>query len=334
MLPTILMLTALIAVAAAGCSSNKETPDITAVTVTPTQAGSVSSEITPSQGSSSEDVSRNGNEGTGTPSPTQGTDPDVSASPTPSTEPDPPSPTEKPDDNTLTGIPDDEDDRDLTPDPVDSSDKAVIEEYWNDSFLIWLPMIDSGRFKRFESDETHDYITLEDITVKTVKNYIKNLSRNGFSEDAGYSDVNGNPIEFDEDKPFRYSAYNNDGWNVQLDYDPDSRNMTISSGYDSDKDDDEYGTLKAETLIGKLPDFTWGDFDSSKQEGSMVYCIFSNVDPECSDYVKSLKKAGFTEEADEGNEDGIVWYIASNAEGLMCEFIYTEGAARIGCGRE
>ncbi len=334
-LPAVTALALIVAAAAGGCSGNTKTPDITAATVTPTQGGDIfqaSPAVQDNDPAGMTDNEKNDNNAVPKPAPT---DPgkDVTSTPDPKQENASPTPTLGADKNDVTGEPDNDPEPTGDADP-DDGDRAVITEHWNESFLIWLPPIGSGSFKRFESDETHDYITLEDISVKNVKEYIEKLTGAGFIEDAGYSDVNGAPSEFSENIPFRYSAYNEDGWNVQLDYDPGKSLLTIGSGYDPDTDDDEYARLREETLIGKLPEFIWGDFDSSKQEGSMIYCIFSNVDPECSEYVESLKAAGFTEEADEGSEDGIIWYIASDGEGLMCDFIYTEGAARCGCGRE
>ena len=336
---TVLM--ALIVTAAVGCSKEKKSPDITAATVTPTQPGSISPEATPEAPDGPKDNGNTGNNDIKTPSPTQPGDvTGTETSPAPTDVQTEPTPTGKDDrDNETTGTPDDgngqpgeNDADDDDPDDGDEEDKAVIEGYWNESFLIWLPGITSGKFERFESDETHDYITLSNISAKNVKSYINKLTKGGFSTDAVYTDFDGGVSEFSESTPFRYSAYNKDGWNVQLDYDPDSRVLTIGSGYDAEKDEDEYSTLREETAIGILPEFDYGDFDSSKEEDGIVYCIFSNVDPACEEYVGKLKKAGFTLEADEGSEDGIIWYNASDADGRVCEFIYTEGAARIGCG--
>ncbi|MCR5324642.1 MAG: hypothetical protein K6E85_15405 [Lachnospiraceae bacterium] len=227
----------------------------------------------------------------------------------------------------------DDDDPDDPDDPDDDSEE--INEYWEGSFLVWLPRFKKGNFAGFDSDETHDFLTLENVSEKSVRKYIKTLTKQGFSVDAAFTDAEGgmlSGIDGTEDIHFIYSAENEDGWCAKLDYDPETKILTIGSGYAVAETTDVYGKLREETALGLIPEFTYGDFDSSKQEGGMYYAIFTNVTGKYEKYTDQLKKAGFVEEADEGNVDGIIWYNAYDAEGNACEFIYSDGVARIGCG--
>ncbi|MBO4414743.1 MAG: hypothetical protein J5824_02035 [Lachnospiraceae bacterium] len=337
-----------------GCGKKDITTDITAVT--PTQMGTVDPAIT-------------GNDtNPGTPSPAgNGKGPGVSqtpagdgsnqegqpvTTPTPDTGADPTGtvPTEKPDTADVT--PDGEDGENgqkTTPEPTgmetdnteddddDDPDEnnAETDEYWEGSFLVWLPRFKKGSFSKFNSDETHDFLTLENVSEESVRKYIKTLTKRGFSIDTAYTDAEGNVIaeaEETEERHFIYSAENEDGWSAMLDYDPETRILTIGSGYQMAETTDVYGQLRDETALGLIPEFTYGDFDSSKQDGEMYYAIFSNVTGKYGRYVEQLKKAGFTEDADEGDVDGILWYNAVNEEGYSCEFIYSDGVVRIGCG--
>lgn len=337
---------------AAGCQKENKTPGITAVTPTqmtaiePTKGGRITDNNTQSPGPG-------GNEAGISAAPTgqeNANDPDSHAriSPTPDTGvTQVPAPTGegstagRPDENTddtRTGptgsentIPDDADDNDDAPD----DDNEETAEYWEGSFLVWLPRFKKGSFAGFDSDETHDYITLENVSGKSVRKYIKTLTQQGFSLNTGYSDAEGNPLPDAADAEntrFLYHALNEDDWCARLDYDPDTGILIIGSGYEQNETTDVYGRLREETALGLIPEFTYGEFDSSKQEGGMYYVVFSNVSGKYGKYVDQLKKAGFTEEADEGDVDGIIWYNAVNADGYACEFIYSDGVARIGCG--
>ena len=131
---------------------------------------------------------------------------------------------------------------------------------------------------------------------------------------------------------FLYSASNEDGWRVSLVYDYDKDYYTIGSGYDIPEEQDIYAQLREETLLGLIPEFEYGIFDSSSQDHDMYYVVFSDVDEECAAYIEELKNAGFINDADEGSSDGIIWYNAYDEEDHYCDFIYTDGFVRLGCG--
>ncbi|MCR5332216.1 MAG: hypothetical protein K6E62_13690 [Lachnospiraceae bacterium] len=322
-----------------GCSKETKDPGITEVTPTamgdtgPTQGGKNTTTPTPTA-VAGEDTPAIQPTPTGSEqAPDKENEPVVS--PAPVEDPVTPSGTESPETDG------DGNDAAKEPDGQDAEENGtdvdpVIEEYWTGSFLIWLPQIGKGSFKDFGSDETHDFIILENITEKNVKSYIKKLTKNGFTTDRVYLSENGEvlPDKDDITGGFGYRASNDDGWSAQLAYDPESGTLTVTSGYDIEEEADAYDLLRAETPLGLLPGFTFGTFDSSKQDGEMYYAIFSNVEGDYAGYTELLKEAGFTLEADEGDSDGIIWYYAYNEDGYFCEFNYTDGMARIGCGTD
>ena len=215
---------------------------------------------------------------------------------------------------------------------TDASEQTVIDEYWKNSFLVWLPEPEGGRFAGFDSDETHDRIILEGMTRKKVLKYIEELEESGFICNAVYENASGEPADGPADGEFGFYACNEDGWSARLRFDPSSGRLTIASGYDVDDAQDIYAELRAGTYLGLLPVFTYGTFDSYNQDGDTYYAVFSNVEGDYSAYCGELKEAGFTEDIDEGDSDGIVWYNAVSMDGYVCEYIYTDGIARIGCG--
>lgn len=211
-------------------------------------------------------------------------------------------------------------------DRVNDSDADKIREYWSNSFLVWLPVFEKASYLDTAHDETHDYIMLGDISASDIEHYISDLTGAGFNTGAGYID---HP-DFRFGGSLEYSASNSEGWEAFIDYDDATCIAIIGSGY-SEPPSDGYRELMQNTLLGKLPEFTYGTFDSGMNDGSTQYAIFYDADSDCSVYIDELKDAGFILDADEGNESGIIWYNAERPDGLVCEFIYTGGMVRIGC---
>ncbi len=219
-----------------------------------------------------------------------------------------------------------------TDDDPEEKDAETIREYWNDSFLIWLPLFDKGSFESFSSDETHDFIKLSGIKADSVKKYIEKLTGNGFDINRTFTDKNGTPAEGAKEGSFCYFADNDDGWHVSLEYDGDRKTLVIGSGYEDVQNEDVYAQLRNETALAFLPEFTYGEYDSSSQDDDMQYVIFTASEADCRKYIGRIKEAGFTVDADEGDGDGILWYNAADADGHLCEFIYSGGMVKIGCG--
>ena len=220
------------------------------------------------------------------------------------------------------------DDGSLTSDP-DPADSDIVKEYWSNSFLVWLPVLEHGSYKDTAYDESHDYIMLSAVSEADIEAYIGELTGAGFNIDTGYLKAS----DFRFGGSLEYTAANADGWEAFIDYDRDTMTAIIGSGYHS-VSDDGYQELAESTLLGELPEFTYGTFDSGMNDGSTQYAVFYDVDTECAEYIDQLKSAGFTQDADEGNESGIIWYNAENSTGLVCEFIFTDGMARIGCRKD
>ena len=325
----------LAAITLAGCGKKPKDPVITAVT--PTAMGEISpTDPAQKQTDPSPTVSADEYTVTAHPIPTegaegskQGEDPEGEATPTPA---DNIATGSEPPENTVTKEAEGQNSSDS--EKTESEADPVIAGYWAESFLVWLPRFDGGTFKEFDSDETHDHITIKNVSKKDIERYIAKLTESGFTIDTEYLSKDGSIIE-DPDKikgAFSYRAYNEDGWSAALSYDSKKDTVRISSGYDIIENTDAYDNLRVETPLGLLPEFTYGTFDSSKQEDEMYYAVFSNVSGDYNGYTELLKDAGFTVEADEGDSDGIIWYYAYNEDGYFCEFNYTDGMARIGCG--
>ena len=305
-----------------GCGKKAENetsdPTPTEVSESLTQAAATPvSVLTPTQ--ISDDNEQNGKT---TQEPMQ--EPSQSATPTDTATPDPVSVTPEP---TKGGTePDDK--------IPDSKDAETIRGYWKESFLVWLPVFETGSFEGFYSDETHDFIKLGNIKPDAVKEYIETLTVNGFDTNRTYTDKNGNQKDDAGKDSFCYYADNYDGWRVSLDYDKTGEKLVIGSGYEDVQSEDVYTKLRNETALAFLPEFTYGEYDSSGQDDDIQYVIFTAAEEDCRKYIGLIKEAGFTIDADEGDEDGILWYNASDAEGHLCEFIYSGGMVRIGCGTE
>ena len=334
----------ILAIMLSGCSKKEQSPNITAVTPTPlpeveaTDAPDKGGTPTgkPTEGKNIGDNDTNtDNKPSAEPSKAEVTPTDAAATPAPAgdaTDTDKPSVTEEP---PVTDRPEPSDDPDDSEDGHSTEEQlAVITEYWNNSFLVWLPLYDYGQFAEFSSDETHDYITFEGINIDMASIYVETLRENGFTIDAECFDAEGNELDELPHGSFQYLVSNEDGWRAGLVYDYDQDRYTISSGYDVPEDPDMYGSLREETPLRYIPEFAYGTFDSSMQDQDMYYAVFSDVDEECAAYIEELKNAGFTEEADEGASDGIIWYNAYDKDGRYCDFIYTDGFVRLGCGEE
>ena len=238
----------------------------------------------------------------------------------------------KTDDDQNMGNSTEDDNGDADAEKLSEEDRLIVEGYWADSFLAWLPIFEYGKYEDFFSDETHDSIVFTNISINSAKDYIGKLRESGFEADPGFVDDDGIAVEDEPEGSFTYKVSNEDDWKVALRYDHDSSTFTISSGYEEEPEEDVYARLLVETPIGLLPAFDMGSVNSTTVEGDMYYAVFTGVDESCSKYVKKLKKAGFVIDPDEGDSDGIIWYNAENEDGFACEFIYTDGFARIGCG--
>ena len=209
-------------------------------------------------------------------------------------------------------------------------EQKTVGEYWNNSFLVWLPLFDHGSFNSFYSDETHDYLVFEGINIDMAVDYIRTLNESGFTEDVTCTDGDGEPVEGLPGRSFTYSACNGDGWRVRLIYDYNRDYYTICSGYDPESDTDKYADLMENTPIGLLPEFRYGVLDSSGIDKNMYYAVFSDTEIECSAYTEQLKEAGFVFETDEGDSDGIIWFNGYDEAGNYCDFVYTDGFVRLG----
>ncbi|MCR5685859.1 MAG: hypothetical protein K6G81_10655 [Lachnospiraceae bacterium] len=212
---------------------------------------------------------------------------------------------------------------------TDTKVSAAVKEYWLNSFLVWLPLFEKGSFIDTNHDETHDYIMLGNISDSDLEQYIGLLTDSGFNTTAGYLE----PSDFRFGGTLEYTASNQDGWEAFIDYDSAGKTAIIGSGYHS-VHADGYQKLIDTTLLGLIPRFTYGIFDSGRFEDDTQYAVFYDAAPGCAAYIDELKAAGFTLEADEGNESDIIWYNAASPAGLACEFIYTDGMVRIGCRHE
>jgi len=217
-----------------------------------------------------------------------------------------------------------------TPSPVvttaqrDSFDRA---EYWNMTFLIWLPFFEGGSFTGQRSEGTYDYAVFSDVTESEVNSYLLSLKKSGFTIDAEEKNSDGN---------ISYSALNGNSWNVLLSY-KDSA-LTIGSGFsDRDNNDEKEDALYTTTMLRYIPRFEAGTFTSSETRNDdtmYTFATYSSVTvDQVSDYIDKLKKAGYVYAVDENPEGDSIWYIAMNDDRFECQVQYESGTVKIGCGQ-
>lgn len=202
-------------------------------------------------------------------------------------------------------------------------DVADREEYRAMTFLIWAPLFEYGVFSGQDAGNTYDYAIFTEVSDKDVADYKAKLKKAGFTT-----------VISDSDK--LYKVMNDDSWCVTIEY---SKNrLVLGSGFDesAQSEDDTLRSLYSDTMLQYIPRFNAGKYESSEteaDESNFTYIYYSNVtENDVRDYIDSLEEAGYEYGTDEGDMDGIIWYMAMNEEVMSCYVAYDNGIVKIGCG--
>ena len=255
-------------------------------------------------------------------------EPGETTSPVPSTEPETtavvtdeiPSPTEQ-----LPSPTEEEITVTATEAPVYRPDSSDLNESWNKTYLIYLPIFNSGNFVGIESKGTYDYATFSDVSEAEVKDYITLLKNAGYSKNVSESESAG---------VYKFSGNNEDNWNALITY-SDSK-LIIGSGFKDQDSQDDTKAIYSNTMLQYVPVFENGDYISSDiKNDSTMYAsvIYGNVSKDdVMAYIEKLKSAGYIYGVEENYEDGSIWYFALNEESFECHAEYDGSNFRIGCG--
>ena len=211
--------------------------------------------------------------------------------------------------------------------PEINRDSFDRDEYWQMSYLIWLPYFDKGSFISQRSEGTYDYAVFTKVSVNEVLDYISSLKKSGFTV-AEEDKITSESIIF--------SAFNDNSWNATLSY--DGTELILGSGFkeNASSEDEILNNLYSTTMLQYIPRFEAGKYVSSEvlTDSSMyAYVIYDNISEEdVSDYISRLKESGYIYVTDENSENGSLWYIALNEERFECHVEFDGSALKIGCG--
>lgn len=193
---------------------------------------------------------------------------------------------------------------------------------WEDTFLIRVPEFPEGHFDGVEAEGTFDYGVFTEVVREDCLAYIMTLEELGFVHEPDTGDKNGR---------IWYYGTNDDNWAVRVDF--EAGTMRIGSGfYEESEEESPVESLWSHTLLGNLPMPEFGTCNSYSDEGDFCYIVLEEcTEDDLRNYVAALKKGGFTVDADEGDMDGMIWYLAQNEAGYSCDVTYYDSVARIEC---
>ncbi|MCQ2495894.1 MAG: MSCRAMM family adhesin SdrC [Lachnospiraceae bacterium] len=201
-------------------------------------------------------------------------------------------------------------------------DFADRDSYRNMTFLVWAPAFEYGIFSGKDSGSTYDYASFTDVSENEFSLYKTKLLN------AGYTDIL-------KDSGSSFKAKGSDKWCVTLEY--SNGTLLLGAGFDEESSkNDKSDALYATTMLQYIPKFTAGSYTASESEddeSAFTYIYYSNVsESDVRSYIDSLKKAGYIYACDEGDSDGIIWYIALNEDVFSCYLAYDSGILKLGCG--
>lgn len=212
------------------------------------------------------------------------------------------------------------------PEPTAVDDERLV--WWNDTFLIWLPMFEKGVFFEHSAADTFDYISFTGVSTDDVTEYIEALDAAGLNVNADYGNENGK---------LWYYAGNSENWQVTLDYMDGI--LKIGSGFFAEDEEDvdaQTERLWHETMLAYIPKYSAGSFeyaDESAVEGGYTYITYSDVSmQDARDYAETLRALGYIYDEDSGDVDGVIWYMAMNEDAISCYMAYEDGIMILGCG--
>lgn len=216
---------------------------------------------------------------------------------------------------------------DPTPTPDVTNAGLDRNEFWDKTFLIWLPMFTAGQLDNIDYAGTYDYATFSHVSRDDITAYISTL------KDSGFINIS---IENYSDDAIAFIASKDNSWEVRVTY--TGQSLVLGSGFNDGNTDDEDKTdsLYSTTMLQYVPRFNKGSYISSesRSDGSMYTSIvYTDVSKEDTlSYIEAVKQKGYVYVEDEGESDGTLWYIAINDEKFECHVEFSGRELKIGCG--
>ena len=214
-----------------------------------------------------------------------------------------------------------------TPSPEISDTGLDRNEYWDKTFLIWLPMFSAGRLDNIDYAGTYDYASFSNVSADDVKKYIESLKNSGFTNIS---------IENYSDNAIAFIASSSNSWEARVTFTGDT--LVLGSGFNDgiNEKEDKTDSLYSTTMLQYMPKFTNGSYVSSETRSdssmytSIVYTDVSKDD--AVSYIEGVKQKGYIYVEDEGESDGTIWYIAINEDRFECHVEFSGHELKIGCG--
>ena len=211
-----------------------------------------------------------------------------------------------------------------TPSIRDAFDR---DEYWDKTFLVWLPKFKAGSFSGQNSAGTYDYATFTNVTANDVNDYISSLKA------AGFTNIN---KENHSDSEISFGASNDKSWEVKLSFAGDT--LVLGSGFNdgAEGNDEKINSLYSTTMLQYMPKFTKGSYVSSETHSDATMyssIVYTGVTKdEALSYINEVKNKGYIYVEDEDVQDDALWYIALNEERFECHVEFSGSELKIGCG--
>lgn len=212
---------------------------------------------------------------------------------------------------------------------IPEPDQAELrQKAWNTTLLVWIPEFTEGTFVGISAAETYDYAVFEEVTdKKSVDKYVQGLITAGFDDD---------PETGSTSQSTWFMAGNAQGWQVSVEYNKHTGILKIGSGYNDGygtDNDDQLNKIWSTTSLSILPISEEGILESYLG-GQDSYAVLSSFSKQyAAEYVEAVKLSGFIFDVDEGESDGVMWYIAEDTDGNCAAFVYSEGVAKIMCSK-
>ena len=214
-----------------------------------------------------------------------------------------------------------------TPTPANTNAEPDRNEYWEKTFLVWLPMFPYGQLSKIDYAGTYDYATFTDISSQNIRDYVATLKGAGFTHIS---------VENYSDSAISFIATNDKSWEVRVSF--TETILVLGSGFnDTDSgDEDKAEKLFSTTMLQYMPKFTDGTYISSEtrsDESMFASVVYTDVtEAEALSYIEKVKDKGYIYVEDEGNQDGTIWYMAINDERFECHVEFSGSEIKIGCG--
>lgn len=198
------------------------------------------------------------------------------------------------------------------------TDSTMLQE----TFLAKVPGFNYGSFERYYSEQYFDYAVYGKVSLREASFYISVLKANGFDSDVMLLET--------EDRRIYY-ATNAGNLSVRLEY--ENGELTLGVGWYTAENvlPNALSTAFENSELKYLPAFTEGSFVRLNESGKTAYIVIRYAGEDYVRlYIDMLKGTGFVNAQDSGEENGIIWYNASDSSGRVCDLIWFEGVLKLG----